>query len=296
MKSYKPIWFFIIFVLLILDIWSAENLIVQAWDNGTSINPGQTVFSARNVRLSSSGTTVGGSLAYEVFDRYNPTAIVQLFIAVEREVAAVVYNGIPGSSGRSGTKEFSFIFDPRRHGKKATIYLAGTWARGVDSGKYHYERENGGWRCAIGTITVQEFDEPELLMFPVVNRAQFSEYTFQLNPAAVALVADDYFQAEQYMRKIIWAISEEKFQGAHDAVFIAMAISIAKHSYELFSNAKNYRGQILQIQLNVDNQAVALVQGLTPIIKAMDAVLTYLNVLKASQMIQEIPAGVKRLI
>jgi|GEM_PF-3290464 len=131
-----------------------EFLKVQGWDNSYTWNQDETGISAWNVRFEAQGNTINGSLNYRVYDRDNPTAIVQLFIAVEREVVAVIYNGIPGSRGYNGYMNFSFRFDRNRHGTNANIYLAGTWAYTVEQGKYHYEYENGGWRCSIGKISV----------------------------------------------------------------------------------------------------------------------------------------------
>jgi len=132
-----------------------ELLEVQGWDNSYTWNQGQTGISAWNVRFEAQGNTINGSLNYRVYDRDNPTAIVQLFIAVEREVVAVIYNGIPGSQGYNGYMNFSFRFARNRHGNNANIYLAGTWAYTVEQGKYHYEYENGGWRCSIGKTLVR---------------------------------------------------------------------------------------------------------------------------------------------
>jgi hypothetical protein len=132
-----------------------ESLEVQGWGNSYEINPGRTGFSASSVALRAGGNTVSGSLRYQAFDRFNPSAIVQLFVAVDRTVVATLYQGIPGAGGDSGTKDFSFVYDRSRYGAGATIYLAGTWAMSERVGKYHYEQQGGGWRCPIGRVTIK---------------------------------------------------------------------------------------------------------------------------------------------
>lgn len=134
---------------------------------------------------------------------------------------------------------------------------------------------------------------PELLMLPPEEKGRYTVFTFQLNPAAVDVAAYNYPQCEQYVRKMIWTIANEKFNGAHDAVMIAIAIAIAKHSAELFSNAKQFRGRFLQVQFNVDNYAVRVVQGASLIAHALETILGTLKPLQSHEMIKHIPGNVK---
>lgn len=126
------------------------GLQVQSWDNSYTWNLGGTGFSAGAVNFSASGATVTGSLNYSVFDWDNPTAIAQLFVAVERKVVYTLYNGVPSWGGASGSG--FFVFDASQFASGATIYLAGTWAIAEDVGRFHYEQQGGGWRVAIGVI------------------------------------------------------------------------------------------------------------------------------------------------
>ncbi len=133
---------------------SLEELFVEYWDNSTSWNGGRTGIGATNVWMEADGNQIRGSLDYHVFDCYNPSAIAQLFIAVERKIVVTLYDGIPGCGGVKGSESFSFSYDSSKFGSSATIYLVGTWAYSVEQGKYHYEHENGGWRCSIGRVKV----------------------------------------------------------------------------------------------------------------------------------------------
>lgn len=136
-------------------------------------------------------------------------------------------------------------------------------------------------------------ESPEMLMFPPEERGRFTVFTFQLNPAAVDAAAYNYPKCEQYVRKMIWAIANEKFKGAHDSVMIAIAIAIAKHSSELFSNAKKNRGRFLQIQFNVDNYAVGVVHGASRLVNALEAILGTRKFLQSHEIIKRIPGGAK---
>lgn len=133
---------------------------VQNWDNNYYTNPGKTWFSASSVVFTTSGTTVTGSLRYQVVDQYNPTAIAQLFAAVERKVVATLYNGIPGAQGVSGSKQFSFVYDQSKYGSAAALYLVGTWTLSESLGINAYEQQGGGWWCAIGSLRVSTVVSP----------------------------------------------------------------------------------------------------------------------------------------
>jgi len=137
--------------IIIAEAVSGEEIAVEAWENSHYRNSGRTAFSASSVALGASGSTVTGSLRYEVFDRVGTTAIVQLFVAVERTVVWTLYNGIPGPSGRTGSASFSFPYDRSKYGPRATIYLAGTWTMSEALGKDAYQQGHG-WRCPIGII------------------------------------------------------------------------------------------------------------------------------------------------
>lgn len=139
-------------------------------------------------------------------------------------------------------------------------------------------------------------ETPELIMFPPEERGRFTVYTFQLNPAAVDVAAYNYPMCEQYVRKMMWAISNEKFKGAHSSVMIAIAIAIAKHSSDLFSRAKEYRGRPLQVQFTVDNAAVGVVQGASLIASTLEAILNTCKILQAHEIIRYIPGGAKVII
>jgi sugar lactone lactonase YvrE len=132
----------------------AQRIDIQSWGNRHFWNSPPSWISASSVVFGVSGNTVNGTLGYRLFDQFNPSAIVQLFVAVERKVVCTLYNAIPGAEGVSGTKNCSFVYDSATYGTRATVYLAGTWAMSEAIGIYHYEQQAGGWRCPIGSVSV----------------------------------------------------------------------------------------------------------------------------------------------
>jgi len=162
---------------------AVEHLEVAGWNNSKTWNNGETGIEAWDVKFSMSGNTINVSLRYRVFDKNNPTAIVQLFVAIERKVAAVLYNSIPGYPGDSGFKSFSFNYDELFNSSGDTIYLAGTWAIGLKRGIDHYEKENGGWRCPIGRLSARSAGDlkvPEKIKFTEHLRLKIGNTIFKV--------------------------------------------------------------------------------------------------------------------
>ncbi len=110
-------------------------------------NNGETGYRLSNVLVQQIGNTIKITYDYKVWDRQNPTAIVQVLVGLDRDVVGVIYNGIPGS-GDSGSGSISFPVP----GRERDILIAGTWTTSVSKGKYHFERENGGWIYNLGHI------------------------------------------------------------------------------------------------------------------------------------------------
>lgn len=114
-----------------------------------------TYAAADSWSYSVNGSTINASLRYQMYNVSNPQGeIDQIFLAADYKVLAILYDGHPGGCpGVTGT----WAGTPSLCGLLPgtyTLYAVRTAATSAAAGQAHYEVEHGGWRIAIGSITL----------------------------------------------------------------------------------------------------------------------------------------------
>lgn len=131
----------------------AERVEVENSQSSAQINlGGADNVKISNIHISTSGKVVKGRFDWSKRTTKNPGEIDQIYLAIERKVVGVIYNGIPGKSGVSKTYSFSVNCDIPTPGKTVGLYVVMTPSRNVSEGKAHYELEGGGYRVRIATL------------------------------------------------------------------------------------------------------------------------------------------------
>jgi len=121
------------------NILSARGIVTR--DARIAMGPKITL-QATNVRAFVRGRAVVLRFSYFVRDRNNPTARVQLFVGTRHRMLTCVYNGVPGSSGDSGTASVTLPRSVFAGGQR--VHFMGTWAYSVSQARSIYESGRGG--------------------------------------------------------------------------------------------------------------------------------------------------------
>jgi len=125
---------------------------VMTRDAVSNVAPG-IMLAARGVHATVKKDSVILNFRYIIQDCSNPTAIVQLLVAVGKSGLVCIYHGMPGCSGAS---QVVTIAIPLRHygsegDGKTAIYFAGIWTTSVARAKRDF-LTGGGHRDIIGVI------------------------------------------------------------------------------------------------------------------------------------------------
>ncbi|MFH0980366.1 MAG: thrombospondin type 3 repeat-containing protein [Planctomycetota bacterium] len=110
------------------------------------------------VSMVQNGTTLNAALRYQIYNVQNPGGeIDQLFLAADWTVLATIYDGHPGACpGVVANWSDPAVNLSGLAPGTYTLYAVRTAATSEAAGRYHYEVEHGGWRVAMGSVTVGE--------------------------------------------------------------------------------------------------------------------------------------------